>query len=121
MQVSTEEAWTNASIAASSKLYALQGKLPAKSTPHLEVTEYINVTNQVELAPGHWFFDFGTDFMGGIHLELPPSFDNKTLQLTLSEELISNTSILWPMRTGNNYTSMVNSLVSRTTSNANCF
>ena len=70
---------------------------------NIQVIEYIETVHQVEVSPGHWFFDFGTDLMGGMHVELPPAFAGHQLVLTLSEELASpnQKEILFPMRTGN--------------------
>ena len=53
------------------------------------------------MARGHWFFDFGTDLMAGLELEW--NGGNATINLRASEELITNTSIKFPMRTGNAY------------------
>lgn len=96
--------WQNATIAVNSTLSGVPGHVPGKPTPHLEVTEYRRVVEQVEIVPGtHWFFDFGTDFMGGINLQLDAgAFTGQTLQLTLSEELVNGTNdtVLYPMRTG---------------------
>jgi hypothetical protein len=103
--------WANASLATGSPLHGLGGQVPRKPTAHLEVTEYVDPVRTVQVAPGHWFFDFGTGFMGGMRVELPAgqAFAGKSLVLTLSEELAagSNTSVLYPMRTGNKYMSVL--------------
>eukprot|EP00912_Choanoflagellata_sp_UC4_P000216 UC4_evm6s135 len=56
-----------------------------------------------------WFFDFGTDSMGGIRLSIPKnalSVSAKFAEVTLSEELdgpYGSGLLLYPMRTGNEY------------------
>lgn len=88
------QAWVNASVADGSVLFAMKGNIPSKPTSHLMVTEYIDAKKVVQLDEGHWFFDFGTDFMGGIHLELPAgiAYSGLSFVLTLSEELVGNFS-----------------------------
>ena len=52
--------------------------------------------------------------MGGIRLEIHDSIDKHfTLQLRLSEELVNESTILFPMRTGNRLVDVSSTVVSR--------
>ena len=77
------------------------GTLTAKSTLPLSV-RYVRA-NVTQLAPDHWFIDFGTEVMAGVHLETTGGAPASQLDLRLGEELISPNTILYPMRTGNTY------------------
>eukprot|EP00750_Incisomonas_marina_P028341 INCI666.2.p1 GENE.INCI666.2~~INCI666.2.p1 ORF type:complete len:697 (-),score=109.35 INCI666.2:60-2150(-) len=58
--------------------------------------------------------------MGGMHVELPPAFAGHQLVLTLSEELASpnQKEILFPMRTGNQYLSLLTARLGSQSTNA---
>jgi hypothetical protein len=98
----TDLNWSHA--VAKSQFSALE---PKRTLP-ITFEEGIQCTKLFRVEPNRYFFDFGEELMGGIRLEI---FDasalenNFTLQVTLSEELVNDTSVLYPMRTGNRYRS----------------
>ena len=47
----------------------------------------------------------GREMMGGVRVEVVDASEPVELQVTLGEELTGNTTVLYPMRTGNNYRS----------------
>ena len=99
--------------------------LKAKTTVPLELTTGVPPARivTVSAASHHYFFDFGTDFMGGLRIEIPVTDGigakagaggGVVLSLKMSEELcnvkdadcgssvpLSNYTVKVPMRTGN--------------------
>ncbi|CAK0810812.1 unnamed protein product [Prorocentrum cordatum] len=75
--------------------------LSAKIAQPVRVTTGFKPASIIQVGPGHWFFDFGTELMGGIELEWTGG--TASLNIRASEELVSNTSIKFPMRTGNQF------------------
>ena len=56
-----------------------------------------------QVGPGRWFFDFGTELMGGLSLTVRGGAEGQRLDIRLSEELTGPHTILYPMRTGNKF------------------
>jgi hypothetical protein len=81
---------------------AFPSTMASKSTLPISIFEGIEPVSIVELGPNHWFFDFGTDLMGGIQLEWTGE-TGYGINLRMGEELTANNSVLEPMRTGNKY------------------
>ena len=81
--------------------------LEPKITTPITFEKDLVPTKLVRVQSDRYFFDFGEELMGGIRLEIHDSIDkNFTLQLRLSEELVNESTILFPMRTGNQYESI---------------
>ena len=96
-------------------------ELQPKSTLPIELITGVSPVRLEKLSPTHYFFDFGSEMMGGlrIQLSLPTITAGETigtvsLNLTFGEELcnteesgcarpLSNTTVKFPMRTGNTF------------------
>lgn len=76
-----------------------------KPTAPLHISEGVQPTQVTQLSSGHWFFDFGTELMAGLRLEVPggAAADGWVLQMVLGEELSAPNTVMYPMRTGNTY------------------
>lgn len=102
--------WQKSAIQKNCSLAATQPY--PKTTLPLNISAGRSPDRIVKVSTNTWFFDFGTEIMGGIRLEVPAgALPNRTvIQVTLSEELVGNyktsTSLLYPMRTGNTYRSL---------------
>ena len=81
--------------------------LMPKTTTPITFEQGLAPVKLVRVQSNRFFIDFGEELMGGIRLEIHDGIEkNFTLQLKLSEEIVNETSILFPMRTGNRYESM---------------
>jgi len=95
--------WTSPSFDDSGWDSAIMGhsfsNLTAKST-YSVVLGKRNPGRLVRTAPGHLFFDFDREIMGGIELELDNDAEQYII-VRLGEELIADNMILSPLRTAN--------------------
>jgi hypothetical protein len=93
-------------------------ELQPKSTVPIDLITGVSPARMEKLSPSHYFFDFGTEMMGGLRIQLTLSSNASgrtgvvSLNLTFGEELcntvesgcdgpLSNTTVKFPMRTGN--------------------
>eukprot|EP00928_Gymnodinium_smaydae_P080703 TRINITY_DN64352_c0_g1_i1.p1 TRINITY_DN64352_c0_g1~~TRINITY_DN64352_c0_g1_i1.p1 ORF type:complete len:928 (+),score=60.54 TRINITY_DN64352_c0_g1_i1:39-2822(+) len=86
--------------AASERAY-FPSNLSTKITQPISVRTGVKPARVVEVGHAHWLFDFGTEIMAGVELQWYGG--EAVLELIAGEELTSNSSVLFPMRTGNRY------------------
>jgi len=85
---------SNASFKPSKNCNWLPSMERKKFPTYLKPTLPLNVTNGrlpvrvIQTSSTTWFYDFGTDFMGGLHLEIANVPVNTKIKVTMSEELI---------------------------------
>lgn len=100
--------WTSP-IVASNAWAAGTVPLAGKTTQPLQVLTGQLPAGIVQLGPGWWVADMGGEHQGGIELRLQPSaapggaVPACLILVQMGEELATNGSVLWNMRTGNNY------------------
>jgi len=77
----------------------------AKSTLPLQYIPNVRPVSVQRVDKSRYIIDFGTEMMGGLTLHLPEkSFPaNTVFKVILGEELESESAVLYPMRTGNDY------------------
>ena len=94
------DGWVAAQVHSSFKTAPLP-----KSTEPIAFTPGLKPVQLVQLSPGHWFFDFGSEIMAGLRLRVTGGVAGQKLDITQGEETVPGAphQILYPMRTGNTF------------------
>eukprot|EP00039_Didymoeca_costata_P023297 m.6621 g.6621 ORF g.6621 m.6621 type:complete len:1050 (+) comp3560_c0_seq1:189-3338(+) len=93
----TATAWEKASVVGS-----FPAPLVAKPVSPLMISQIPSTSVRViQTGYNHFFFDVGRNIQGGVRLSVSlPTASASSVTVTVAEELVSNTSIMFPPRTG---------------------
>ena len=89
---------------------AVESSAPSLRMPRAKSTQPLHVGLDFPISmtsnDRSYLYDFGQEKMGGLILEAENVPQGARYKITLGEELINETTILSPMRTGNNYSNI---------------
>ena len=77
-----------------------------RPTLSLQITDNLSPFSSHLFAPGWVVYDFGREIQGGLTLTFPSPIISTSYAVQLGEELLPDGTVMFHMRTGNNYSSV---------------